>query len=136
MADLKKLFDAAKKTLLVGDLNICFKAERNHFTLTAIENLGFRQKVARPTHSGGRQIDHVFIFVPVLVGGFEVEVIQQSPFFTDHDLLFITEATADPGKLEEGGSHDDQEIEVLTQDEDFIVDDSDEDSNDSVMDLD
>ena len=136
VADLKKLFDAAKKTLLVGDLNICFKEERNHFALKAIENLGFKQKVARPTHSGGRHIDHVFIFAPVLVGDFEVEVIQQSPYFTDYDLLFIIEATANPENLEEEGSHDEQEIEVLTQDEDFIVEDSDEGSNDIVMDLD
>ena len=120
----------------MGDLNICFKAERKHLALEAIENLGFIQKVARPTHSGGRQIDHVFLFVPALVGGFEVEVYQQSPYFTDHDLLFITEATADPGKFVEGSSHDELEIEVLTQNEDFIVEDSDEGSNDSVMDLD
>ena len=95
VADLTNLFDATKRTLLLGDLNICFKAEKDHFALRAIENLGFKQEVARPTHTGGRQIDHVFIFNPVLMADIKIEVIQQSPYFTDHDLLFITEVMLD-----------------------------------------
>ena len=95
VTDLKETFDNTKRTLIVGDLNICFQAERSHSVLKAVAELGFKQRVVRATHSGGRQIDHAFIFFPEQMGVSGVEVVQESPYFTDHDILFITEIMLD-----------------------------------------
>ena len=88
LMDLAALFNYNKKTLLVGDLNICFINERKHKILIEIENCGFKQQVKFPTHTAGRQIDHVYYFspsedTPCLV------VEQVGQFFTDHDMLIV-----------------------------------------------
>ena len=87
--DLKALFDPTKKTFIVGDLNICFKSESNHPVLVEIKDLGFQQRVENPTHIEGRQIDHVFFFSPENKDGITIRVKQQSPYFTDHDILSV-----------------------------------------------
>ena len=89
--DLRGLFDRTKKTFLVGDLNICFKSESSHPVLVDIQNLGFQQKVENPTHMEGRQIDHVFFFSPIHIAGHKIEVKHKSPYFTDHDILSVSE---------------------------------------------
>ena len=89
--DLIQLFDSTKTTIIVGDFNICFKAENNHPVLRKLELLGFIQKVLAPTHIEGRQIDHVFVFSPDQAEYAKVFVIQQSSFFGDHDLIFVTQ---------------------------------------------
>ena len=88
--DLEDMFDSSKKTFIVGDLNICAITEKNHPVLFRIAQLGFLQKVEYPTHIEGRQIDHVFFFLPPLSqDSLCVKVVQQSSFFSDHDILFI-----------------------------------------------
>ena len=67
ITDLTSLFCFTKKTLVVGDLNICFKSEQNNLILRALANLGLKQKVKRATHREGRQIDYVYIFLPINV---------------------------------------------------------------------
>ena len=89
--DLRVLFDQTKKTFIVGDLNICFKSESVHPVLVDIKDLGFQQKVENPTHIEGRQIDHVFLFSPNNVDENTIRVKQQSPYFTDHDILSVFE---------------------------------------------
>ena len=91
--DFKSMFDSERRTLLIGDLNICFLSEKNHPVLKALARLRFKQKVQRPTHELGRLIDYIFIYSPPLIGDAEVEVVQESPYFSDHDLLFVTEVT-------------------------------------------
>ena len=91
--DFKSMFDSERRTLLIGDLNICFLSEKNHPVLKALARLRFKQKVQRPTHELGRLIDYIFIYSPSLIGDAEVEVVQESPYFSDHDLLFVTEVT-------------------------------------------
>ena len=90
--DLSSLFNKNKKTLLVGDLNICFINERQHKILIEIEKHGFKQQVKYPTHSAGRQIDHVYYFSPSEdTPSLEVEQVGQ--FFTDHDMLIVKQPT-------------------------------------------
>ena len=84
--DIISLFN--KKTLLVGDLNICFINERNHKILKVIEKCGFKQQVKFPTHSAGRQIDHVYYFSPSEDAP-SLLVEQVGQFFTDHDMLIV-----------------------------------------------
>ena len=89
IADLISVFDHKQETYIVGDFNICYNSEGNHKVIKAIEVLGFKQKIKGPTHIEGRQIDHVFVFMPNSVVDPGVQVSQQSPYFTDHDILFI-----------------------------------------------
>ena len=69
-------------TVIVGDFNLCFVDQRNHQIFRTLESLGFNQLVKKPTHIKGRMIDLVFSKV-------SFEIIQQSPFFTDHDILLV-----------------------------------------------
>ena len=87
--DLSSLFSFTRKTLLVGDFNICFKSEQNNPVLKALASFGFKQKVKKSTHLEGRLIDHVYIFCPMNSQEKEVEVVQQVTYFTDHDIIFV-----------------------------------------------
>jgi len=69
-------------TVIVGDFNLCFVDQRNHQIFRTLESLGFNQLVKKPTHIKGRMIDLVFSKV-------SFEIIQQSPFFTDHDIVVM-----------------------------------------------
>ena len=86
--DLRMLFNAKKATYLVGDFNLCFKSESSHPVMREIRNLGFEQMVKFPTHLAGRLIDHVHFFSPNDHPQC-IKVRQQSPYFTDHDLLSV-----------------------------------------------
>ena len=92
MMDLEKIFDPKKVTYLLGDFNLCFKAEINHPILKRISCLGFEQKVKHATHIGGRLIDHIYIFSPCN-HDMLVKVQQQSPYFSDHDILSVIEVS-------------------------------------------
>ena len=71
-----------EETVIVGDFNLCFLDQRNHQIFRTLESLGYNQLVKKPTHIKGRMIDLVFSKV-------SFEIIQQSPFFTDHDILVV-----------------------------------------------
>ena len=88
--DLEKIFDSTKVTYLLGDFNLCFKTENNHPIIKKISHLGFEQKVEHATHIGGRLIDHIYIFSPCN-HDMLVKVQQQSPYFSDHDILSVIE---------------------------------------------
>ena len=88
--DLSEILDLSKETLIVGDLNICYISERNHLIMGFLERKGFRQLVSYPTHADGRQIDHVFHYSPKLALNHSLKLKQQSPYYSDHDILFIS----------------------------------------------
>ena len=56
-----------------------------------IETLGFEQQLKQPTHSEGRQIDHVFLYTPHHESTLSPspEVLQFGQYYTDHDLIQI-----------------------------------------------
>ena len=81
LEDLLSLYDK-EETVIMGDFNLCYIQQRNHQIFKTIESLGFNQLVKSPTHIKGRMIDLVF-------SKSFFEVIQQSPFFTDHDILVV-----------------------------------------------
>ena len=89
ISDLKSMFDSNQQTFMVGDFNICYISEIDHQVIKTIKEFGFKQKVRAPTHIEGRLIDHVYVFTPDSKYDPGVEVEQQSPYFTDHDLLFV-----------------------------------------------
>ena len=69
------------------DLNYSVFAKK-HPVLRNIMNFGFKQMVQFSTHMAGRLIDLVFHFSPN-DNHQCVKVKQQSPYFTDHDMLFV-----------------------------------------------
>ena len=90
--DLDKMFDSKKVTYLLGDFNLCFKTESDHPILKKVSQLGFKQKVEHATHLAGRLIDHIYIFSPCNQKKI-VKIQQQSPYFSDHDILSVIEVS-------------------------------------------
>lgn len=68
--------------MIVGDFNLCFLNENSHEVFKTMKNNGYQQIVKFPTHEKGRLIDLVF-------SKLEYPVNQQSPFFSDHDIVAI-----------------------------------------------
>ena len=91
VSEFRRLFNVSKKTFVVGDLNICYLSQRNHQLLAYLEDEGFHQLVERPTHREGRMIDHILHYSPGSSVNKGLKVVQQSPYFSDHDLLFVNE---------------------------------------------
>ena len=60
--------------------------------LKELSGLGFEQMAKFPTHMEGRIIDHIHFFSPNEKYPM-IRVNQQSPYFTDHDLLFVSEVS-------------------------------------------
>ena len=89
--DFDDIFDPMQETLVVGDFNICSKSEEDHSILRHMRNLGFKQLVKGPTHMEGRTIDLVFLYRPLESHQFDLRVKLQSPYFTDHDILYVQE---------------------------------------------
>ena len=55
---LKTLIEEGKNTVVTGDLNICYSANRNNIVTKYLENEGFIQYMKEATHIKGRHIDH------------------------------------------------------------------------------
>ena len=87
--DLLSMIDQSKSTLIVGDLNICYLSQRSHPVISFLESNGFCQLVKSPTHVDGRLIDHVYHYTPEHANK-EMNVEQQSPYYTDHDIIWIS----------------------------------------------
>ena len=86
---LLKLFDPLKTTVLCGDFNICFKAERHNKLIKTLEDHGFEQFVKEATHIRGGLIDHAYVYkTKELV---DVDVSLYSPYYCakDHDAILI-----------------------------------------------
>ena len=75
----------------MGDFNINFEKENKDLFLEKLSDLGFKQIVHFPTHIEGGIIDLVFSYSPKLLDIYTVE--QQSPYFSDHDILFVKKKT-------------------------------------------
>ena len=87
LSDLSKIIDD-KKTLIIGDFNLCFLSDAGHHIFKFFERYGFYQLVKRSTHIKGRIIDLAF-----LNRGFDEKhwkLSQHSTFYTDHDLIEIS----------------------------------------------
>ena len=89
---LTSILDLGRYVMIVGDFNICALTECNHMILKHLSLLGFRQEVMQPTQLEGRVIDHVYSYAPDGKLVSPVKVHHKSPYFTDHDLLFIEQA--------------------------------------------
>ena len=96
--DMLKTIDLEKKTLLVGDLNICNASNANHPILQFLSQLRFKHNVVHPTHRDGHLIDYVSHYCPCNTIE-KIEVRQFGQYFTDHDMMIIdTELLFDDDK--------------------------------------
>ena len=95
LIDFSNIFDFTKPTLVLGDFNVCWKSERAHSIMREMERIGFLQLARSATHMEGRQIDQVLLFDPENCDTSNLEVTQQSTYFSDHDILFIYKVRGD-----------------------------------------
>ena len=86
LADIHNIIDK-KKTLIIGDFNLCCLTETNHPIFKCLNGCGFYQLVNSPTHIKRRKIDLIFTNSETEDENFKVT--QQSPFFSDHDVIAI-----------------------------------------------
>ena len=88
--NLLSLIDLDKTTLICGDFNICFKANRSNSLFQTLDEFGFTQYVLEATHFDGGNIDHVYLKQGK--NRFSIESSLYSPYYCakDHDGLLTT----------------------------------------------
>ena len=91
--DFDDIFDPMQETIVVGDFNLCAMSEKEHTIMRYMKRLGFKQLVDKPTHIEGRTIDLVFAYDPDEIQGQDYGVKLQSPYFTDHDIVYVQEVS-------------------------------------------
>ena len=87
---LSKLMEFGKCTLICGDFNICFNADRRNPLIDGLENLCFQQFVKAATHFEGGLIDHVYVRQGLDQAS--IQCTQYSPYYCakDHDAQLVT----------------------------------------------
>ena len=86
---LKNLIEHGKNTVVTGDLNISYNANRNNIVTKYLENEGFIQYMKEATHIKGRHIDHFYLRhsdKPVNIAS----IYRYSPYYSDHDAICAT----------------------------------------------
>ena len=81
---LQEMLTDVSKTILIGDLN--FDASEKNCLTRFLERRHFVQKVSKPTQTGGRIIDHVY--VPKELEN-EIDITIMFKYYTDHASLLI-----------------------------------------------
>ena len=80
-----------KPTLIVGDMNICYRENKKNENIQYLEANKFKQLVTDATHYQGGHIDHIYIndYQNKLKS---VDIEMYSPYYTcrDHDGLLTT----------------------------------------------
>ena len=90
LKDLSKVLDPEKVTVICGDVNICFKMDRQNTLVRSLEEQGFTQYVTEATHLRGGLIDHAYIRRGV--HDIDINVSIYSPYYCarDHDAILIS----------------------------------------------
>ena len=83
------MINEEKGTIICGDFNICYNANKNNRISKYLENTGFHQYVEEPTHIKGRHIDH-FYFKPSKTFRKEPSIHRYTPYYSDHDAICAT----------------------------------------------
>ena len=92
---LKNIINFSKSTLIIGDVNICYKKmEQNEFR-KFLEEQTFRQIINKATHIDGGHINHAYV---LNIGNFEetpnVELVPK--YYSDHDAICISWKNVNP----------------------------------------
>ena len=86
---LKKLINLEVNTVVTGDFNLCYVANKHNKVTKYLENDGFSQLMNEPTHIKGRHIDHLYFrqgSKPVQIAS----IYRYSPYYSDHDAICAT----------------------------------------------
>ena len=81
--------DTKKPTLIIGDMNVCVKRNKNNAITQSLANLGFVQLTKEATHIEGNHIDHVY-WKDVGETWEDPTIERYSPYFSDHDAHLIS----------------------------------------------
>ena len=78
--------------LVLGDINICSRAEANHPALELLRQKGFHLLVSEATHFGGGALDQAWLRTDTCSEIFSTQIY--SPYFNarDHDAILFTYA--------------------------------------------
>ena len=76
-------------TVILGDLNICYKSDKNNKISKFLETNGFKQLMDEPTHIRGRLIDHIY-FKPSMTFNENPAIYRYTPYYSDHDAICAT----------------------------------------------
>ena len=88
LEDFLSIMDLTKKTLLVGDLNICNAHQQDHPILDLMNQLAFKHNIQNPLYRSGHLIDFASHYCPENSIA-KLEVQQFGQFFTDHDMIVV-----------------------------------------------
>ena len=86
---IKELITPEKNTIICGDFNICYFANRRNRVSKYLEENGFTQLVKEATHIQGRLLDHFYM----RMCNNEQQtssVYRYSPYYVDHDAICTT----------------------------------------------
>ena len=86
--DFLKIFDPGRKTLLVGDLNVCSVTHVNHPIFKLLSKLMFKHYIKQTSHKDGNVIDYASHYCPQSSLQ-NLKVQQFAQYFTDHDMLLV-----------------------------------------------
>ena len=86
---LQELVNPCKSVVISGDFNICLDREPNNLISCYLHQQGFQQMVQEATHDDGGRIDHLYLKNSPEIPS-DVELIQYSPYYSDHDALCLT----------------------------------------------
>ena len=88
MEDLNKLIDMNRVTLVMGDLNACYRENFSHKVIQGLKKMGFTQLIHEPTHIRGRIIDHTYLLDSSK--RLKVFIERYSTYYTDHDAICLS----------------------------------------------
>ena len=86
---IKENITEEKATVILGDFNICFFANRNNRITKFLEANKFKQLMNEATHIRGRLIDH-FYFKEGMNYNEKPSIHRYSPYYSDHDAICVT----------------------------------------------
>ena len=89
VAELQKLVDKEKTTVIGGDLNLCVLKHPKNYITSSLEEEGFQQLVTAATHIEGGAIEHIYISVRGKIK-FEWDLEYCPKYYSDHDGLGLT----------------------------------------------
>ena len=72
-------------TYIVGDFNVDYLKDSQCNIVSTLQCMGFEQQIKHSTHQKGGLIDHVY----TNTGG--TSIVQESVYFSDHDIIYVTE---------------------------------------------
>ena len=80
------ILDDKKMTVILGDFNICTKAEPKNVVSAFLFSRGFQSMMFEPTQIIGRCIDQCYVSKQMDIA----EIMRYSPYYSDHDGILVT----------------------------------------------